>query len=319
MVKVAQPALLADIGGTNARFALARDGELQHTARVLVADYLGPLEAIRDFLDEAQPEAAPRRAALAFAGPVAAGRAQLTNGSWRVSASGLRRLLDMESVSLVNDFAALAWALPKLGGQDVVQLGGGKATRGEPAIVIGPGTGLGVAGYIPERRRAVVLASEGGHTTLAPADARESALLDHLRERFSHVSSERVLSGPGLENLFQAIAAVEGTAMPPRQAAEIIAEALSGGCRLSLATLDCFCAMLGTTAGNLALTFGARGGVYMAGGILPRFVKFLAASDFRDRFEAKGRFESYLAPIPVYVIVHPDPAFVGLAALVAEG
>lgn len=310
--------LLADIGGTNARFALARDGEIREAERVLVADYLGPLEAIRDFLKRAQTDARPRRAALAFAGPVAEGRAQLTNGGWRVSASGLRRLLGLESVALVNDFAALAWALPKLGDQDLVPMGGGQAVRRAPAIVIGPGTGLGVAGYIPERRRAVVLATEGGHATMAPADARESALLDHLRRRFGHVSAERVLSGPGLENLYQAIAAVEGGAGRPPPAAEIVAEALSGGDRLSVATLNVFCAMLGTVAGNLALTLGARGGVYIAGGIVPRLVEFLAASAFRERFEAKGRFASYLAPIPAYVVVHPDPAFVGLAAVVAQ-
>lgn len=319
MAKAAQQVLLADIGGTNARFALARDGELQRTGHVLVADYLGPLEAIRDFLNEATADMMPRRAALAFAGPVAEGKAQLTNGSWRVSASGLRRILGMDSVALVNDFAALAWALPKLGGRDLVPLGGGTAVRGAPALVIGPGTGLGVAGYIPERHHAVVLATEGGHATMAPADDRESALLDHLRTRFGHVSAERVLSGPGLENLYQAIAAQESAAVAPRPADEIVAEAQSGGERLSVAALNVFCAMLGTVAGNLALTLGARGGVYIAGGIVPRFIEFLAASDFRARFEAKGRFAPYLAAIPVYVIVHPDPAFVGLASLVAQG
>jgi glucokinase len=319
MAKAAQPVLLADLGGTNARFALACEGELRQTARFLVADYLGPVEAIRDFLNEARPETKPRRAVLAFAGPVAQGWAQLTNGSWRVSASGLRRHLGMDSVSLVNDFAALAWALPELGARDVVTLGGGKAVRGAPAIVIGPGTGLGVAGHIPARHRAVVLSTEGGHVTMAPADSREGALLDHLRMRFGHVSAERVLSGPGLENLYQAIAAVDGTAAPLRPAPEIINEALTGDCPVSVAALGEFCAMLGTVAGNLALTFGARGGVFIAGGIVPRFVEFLAASAFRERFEAKGRFASYLAGVPVRVIVHPDPAFLGLAALAAEG
>ncbi len=319
MTKAAQPVLLADIGGTNGRFALAREGEIQETKRVLVADYPGLLEAVRDFLNEARPEIMPRRAALAFAGPVAQGRAQLTNGSWRVSASGVRQALDMDSVALVNDFAALAWALPELGERDVVALGGGEAVRGAPAIVVGPGTGLGVAGYIPGPDGAVVLATEGGHVTMAPADRRESALLDHLRARFGHVSAERVLSGARLENLYRAIAAMEGAAVPVRQAPEIITEALTGGCPVSVAALGDFCAMLGTVAGNLALTFGARGGVFIAGGIVPRFVEFLAASTFRERFEAKGRFAAYLAGIPARVIVHPDPAFLGLAALATKG
>jgi len=319
MARTAQPVLLADIGGTNARFALARRGEILEVGRVLVADYSDPLEAIRDFLDEARPAIIPRRAAFAFAGPVAQGRARLTNGSWRVSDSKLRRALDLESVALVNDFEALAWALPKLGRGDVVPLGGGKAVRGAPSIVIGPGTGLGVAGYIPGKHRPVVLATEGGHVTMAPVDAREGVLLDHLRSRFGHVSAERVLSGPGLENLYQSIAAVEGISAPLRPAPEIIAEALRGNCPVSTAALSDFCAMLGTIAGNLALTFGARGGVHIGGGIVPRFVEFFAASGFRERFEAKGRFASYLAGIPVRVIVNPDPAFLGLADLAAEG
>ncbi len=318
MSKAGQPVLLADIGGTNARFALADNGEIQQTGRLLVADYAGLSAAIRDFLDQAKPEITPQRAALAIAGPVAKGRAQLTNGSWRVSESGLRRELAMESVSLVNDFAALAWALPALGGQDVVLLGGHAPVREAPAIVIGPGTGLGVAGYIPGEQRPAVLATEGGHVTMAPANAREGALLDHLRTRFGHVSAERVLSGPGLENLYQAIGAVEGIDAPPRRAPEIISEALEGDCQASLAALKHFCAMLGTIAGNLALTFGAEGGVHIAGGMVPRFVEFLAASEFRERFEAKGRFTAYLAGIPVRIIVHPEPAFLGLAALAVE-
>ena len=153
---------------------------------------------------------------------------------------------------------------------------------------------------------------------MAPADAREAALLNHLRSRYGHVSAERVLSGPGLENLYRSIAAVEGIAAPPRSAPEIITEGLRGNCPVSTAALSDFCAMLGTIAGNLALTFGARGGVHIGGGIVPRFIEFLAASRFRERFEAKGRFASYLAEIPVRVIVKPNPAFLGLVALAAE-
>ena len=319
MAPDAPPVLLADIGGTNARFALTRAGAVEETRHFLVADHLGPLEAIRAFLDEVGPQVMPRRAALAFAGPVEDGRAQLTNGNWRVSASGLRRILDLDSVAVVNDCAAAAWALSKLGGEDLVPLGGGAAAKGAPAAMIGPGTGLGVAGFIPGRPRPVVVASEGGHVTMPPADRRESALLEYLRGRFGHVSAERVLSGPGLENLFQAVAAVDGLTAPSRPAQEIVAQALAGGCRVSVAALDCFCAMLGTMAGNLALTFGARGGIYIGGGVVPRFAEFLAASRFRERFESKGRFAAYLDRIPAFVIVHPDPAFLGLAALVETG
>ncbi|MDH3968859.1 MAG: glucokinase [Rhodospirillales bacterium] len=319
MASDTSPVLLADIGGTNARFALARAGAVEETRHFLVAEHLGPLEAIRAFLDEVGPRAMPRRAALAFAGPVVDGRAQLTNGTWRVSASGLRRILDMESVAIVNDCAATAWALSKLGGESLVPLGGDAAVKGAPVAVICPGTGLGVAGFIPTRPRPVVIASEGGHVTMAPADRRESALLEYLRGRFEHVSAERVLSGPGLENLYQAVAAVDGLTAPPRPAQEIVARALAGDSRVSVAALDCFCAMLGTMAGNLALTFGARGGIYIGGGVVPRFAEFLPASRFRERFESKGRFATYLERIPAFVIVHPDPAFLGLEALVEAG
>ncbi|MDH3913833.1 MAG: glucokinase, partial [Rhodospirillales bacterium] len=196
---------------------------------------------------------------------------------------------------------------------------GDAAVKGAPVAVICPGTGLGVAGFIPTRPRPVVIASEGGHVTMAPADRRESALLEYLRGRFEHVSAERVLSGPGLENLYQAVAAVDGLTAPPRPAQEIVARALAGDSRVSVAALDCFCAMLGTMAGNLALTFGARGGIYIGGGVVPRFAEFLPASRFRERFESKGRFATYLERIPAFVIVHPDPAFLGLEALVEAG
>jgi glucokinase len=319
MPRDAPPVLLADIGGTNARLALARDGAVEETGLFLVADHLGPLEAIRAFLDQARSQVMPRRAALAFAGPVEDGRAQLTNGSWRVSASGLRRILDMDSVAVVNDCAAVAWGLSRLGSEDLVPLGGGAAAKGAPAVVIAPGTGLGVAGFVPGRPRSVVVATEGGHVTMAPADRRESVLLDYLRGGFGHVSAERVLSGPGLENLYRAVAAIDGVKPPLRPAAEIVTQALAGNCRVSVATLGCFCAMLGTMAGNLALTFGARGGIYIGGGIVPRFAEFLAASAFRERFESKGRFAAYLGQIPASVIAHPDPAFLGLAALTDNG
>jgi glucokinase len=319
MAREAPPVLLADIGGTNARFALARAGVVETIRELLVADHLGPLEAIRACLEETKPRARPRRAALAFAGPVEGGHARLTNGSWRVSASGLRRILDLDSVAVVNDCAATAWALPRLGDDDLVQLGGDTAVREAPAAVIGPGTGLGVAGFIPARPHPVVVAGEGGHVTMAPADRRESTILDYLRGRLGHVSAERVLSGPGLEDLYQAVAAVEGVTVAPRSAREIVTTGLAGDSRGSTAALECFCALLGTLAGNVALTFGARGGVYIVGGIVPRFTDFLAASSFRERFENKGRFAAYLGRIPAFVVVHPDPAFLGLSALLETG
>jgi glucokinase len=165
----------------------------------------------------------------------------------------------------------------------------------------------------------VVIASEGGHATLAPACEQEDRIVNQLRKRFGHVSTERVISGSGLENIYQAIAALEGLECPTRNAAEITKNALSGECQLARRSLQAFCAFLGSFAGNVALTFGARGGVYIAGGIAPRILNFLVQSEFRKRFEAKGRFQSYLKAIPTYVITHQAAALIGLKSLVEAG
>ena len=186
---------------------------------------------------------------------------------------------------------------------------------GAPAVVLGPGTGLGIATYLPPPRGPAVIVGEGGHATMAASDDREAAVLAALRTRFGHVSAERVLSGDGLVQLYETRAAIEKRAVPPRSAAEITETAIAGGDADCAAALELFCALLGGLAGDLALTLGARGGVYIAGGIAPRVAEVLAASAFRDRFEAKGRFRAYLAPIPAWVVLHPAPAFLGLAAL----
>ncbi|MFQ5775235.1 MAG: glucokinase [Kiloniellaceae bacterium] len=312
---MAAVALLADIGGTNARVALARGGRIDAETRLEVADYPGPVEAFRHFLDRVRPDPPPRRAALAVAGPVDGDTVRMTNSPWVVAAPKLRGAFGFQSVAIVNDFAAIAWAVPHLSPRHRVRIGGGRAARAAPAAVIGPGTGLGVAGLVPAEGGPIVLVTEGGHVTMAPVDERESRILDRLRRRFGHVSAERVLSGDGLVHLYEAIAAIDRVPAPVRDAAAIAEHALAGDCPASAAALETFCAMLGTVAGNLALTLGARGGVYLAGGILPRFVDYLAGSPFRARFEAKGRFCDYLAAIPTWVIVHPDPAFLGLVQL----
>jgi glucokinase len=178
-----------------------------------------------------------------------------------------------------------------------------------------PGSGLGVAGLVQNGADHVVVPTEGGHATIAADSLREEAILNVLRQRYGHVSGERILSGPGIENLYQIVAALDGTAAPPRDAAQITVAALEGACPTSLEALNIFCAMLGGFAGNLALTYGARGGVYIAGGIAPRILEFLANSEFRRRFEKKGRLAAYLKAIPTQVIVHPAATFLGLRSL----
>jgi glucokinase len=181
--------------------------------------------------------------------------------------------------------------------------------------VFGPGTGLGVACLVPGSKEPAVIAGEGGHATFAAASRREDAVIDYLRRHFGHVSAERVVSGAGLENLYQAIAVLDEREVPSRDAAEITKTALNGTCRTACAALDMFCALLGSFSGNVALTFGARGGVYIAGGIAPRIAEFIGRSEFRERFEEKGRLRPYLEAIPSNVIVHSAAAFMGLKSL----
>jgi len=222
---------------------------------------------------------------------------------------------ELPKVDLVNDFEATALSLPHLTAADLYALGGARAVPDAPMAVLGPGTGLGVACLVPASSDAVVIASEGGHATLAATCRREDTVIDHLRQKFGHVSAERVISGGGLENIYQAIASLDGVELTLLNAAEITNAALDGTCTTAQAALDMFCAMLGSIAGNVALIFAARGGVYIAGGIAPRIVDYLRRSEFRARFEGKGRFQTYLEAIPTKVIVHPAATFVGLKSI----
>jgi glucokinase len=306
--------LLADIGATNARFALLRKGQGIGPVRTLaVADHPQFTDAVTAFL--ADQRAPLGGAILAVAGPVEGERAVMTNCPWIVDAAELRRVLGVSAVRVINDFEATALSLPALQPAHVAALGGGRAVAGAPMVVLGPGTGLGLACHVPRDGAPVVIATEGGHATLPASSAREDAVIEWLRRRFGHVSAERALSGHGLENLYRALAALDGASVPERDATAITQAGVAGTCPVSRAALDMFCALLGTFAGNAALSFGARGGVFIAGGIAPRIIDHLAKSELRARFDAKGRFRAYMEAIPVSVIVHPDYAFIGLRSL----
>jgi glucokinase len=200
----------------------------------------------------------------------------------------------------------------------VRQIGGGQPKPRAPMVVLGAGTGLGVAAHVPVGQGAAVLHSEGGHAALASSSPREDAIIAALRKQFGHVSAERALSGHGLENLYRAIAALDDATVPERGAAAIVEAALAGLCPTSLAALEAFSAFFGTVAGDFALAFGAQGGVYIAGGIAAHLRNYLPGSQFRVRFDAKGRMSRYVAAIPVYLILHEDPAFLGLRSLAAR-
>lgn len=314
------PALVADIGGTNARFALLTpDGAVERPIVLRCADHAGLAEAAEAYLAEVRPTVRPRRAAVAVAGPVSGDWFELTNHGWRFSVRETAARLGLQRLDLVNDFSAVALALPHLGPDDRRQVGSGTAQPGRPIGVIGPGSGLGVGGVVPAGPEWVALATEGGHVTMPATDDREAAVLAELRRRYGHVSAERVVSGMGLPNLHWALAAVDGAEAPDLDAAAISDRALVGTDQRCVEALTMFCGMLGTIAGNLALSLGAQGGVYVAGGIVPRLGDWFDRSPFRARFEAKGRMRAYLAPIPTHVVTHPLPAFVGLAAAVAAG
>jgi glucokinase len=310
--------LLGDIGGTTARLAVMTGDALGPVDHLAVSQYRSPVEAIMGFLASHRERAPIGAALLGVAGPVENGRCTLANSPWVIDAAELHAACGFKSVHLINDFEAVAHALPHLRASDVIPIAGGKPPLGESMAVLGPGTGLGVAGIVHRGDGMTVIPTEGGHTSLPGETLREDAVIARLRDRFGHASAERALSGPGLENLYAAIAAIDGVTVPDRTAAEITQQALDGRCPACVAAVDMFCAMLGTVAGNLALMFRARGGVYIAGGIAPRIVDVLVRSEFHTRFVAKGRFQSYLERIPAAVIVNPDPAFLGLKALALQ-
>jgi glucokinase len=239
----------------------------------------------------------------------------MTNAAWTVDTVRIRQSLGLDEVRVLNDFEALGWTLPALREEDIFSLGGGEPLGRGTMAVMGPGSGFGLSAVAFGTGGETVLVTEGGHATLSSENRREDAIILELRERLHHVSVEAVLSGPGLVQLYQAIAKVDGLTVPQRSSAEIVRDAVAGDCQVSRETLELFCAFLGSVAGNVALTLGARGGVFIGGGIAARFTHFLHRSAFRERFEAKGRMSSYLSPIPTAVIVHPNPAFLGLAYL----
>lgn len=310
---MAAPHLIGDIGGTNARFALAADGVIQGFAALRVADHADIAAAAKAYL-ASQPNAdAIEGVTLAVAGPVEHNRCLLTNSHWLIAPESFAGLV-RGPVRLLNDLEAVAWALPRLRGEDCLGLRDGAAEAGRPMLVIAPGTGLGVAALVHEPgERYAAVASEGGHVSFAPEDAADMALLQYLRARHGHVSAERVLSGSGLEAIYAMLSEQAGEAAF-KPAPEITAGALAGSCPRSLASVRHFCALLGSYAGNMALAFGARGGVYIGGGIAPRIAGLLKQSAFAERFAAKGRSEAFLRDIPIRLILRPDAAMLGLLA-----
>jgi glucokinase len=312
--------LLADIGGTNARFALETGpGRFEAIEVLACQDHATLADAMRAYL--ALPQAAAlhesiRHAAIAIANPITGDQVRMTNHHWAFSIEALRRECGFDTLVVVNDFSALARSLPHLG-EHKLQVGGGVPVADAPLGLLGAGTGLGVSGLIPSAAGWTALRSEGGHVSFSPVNELEVAILQYAWREFEHVSAERLLSGAGVELIYRALSDRAGR--PDSLAApEISRRALSGECALCDEVLEAFCGMLGTIAGNLAVTLGAQGGVYIGGGIVPRLGERFLQSSFRRRFEQKGRFSAYLAQVPTYVITAQYPAFLGVSAILSE-
>lgn len=306
--------LIADIGGTNARFAVTTaDGKISKARTLACADYRDPAHAAQSYLEAAGlPQ--PDQACFAFACPTHEDRIRMTNNGWDFSRARTKEQLGLKRLEIINDFMALALSLPYLTAGSLQQIGGIRQVGKLPIGVVGPGTGLGVSGLVPRKGDWIPLESEGGHASLAVSGQRETSLLLYLERLYGRVSAERVLSGPGLNALHQAICAVDGTGHEDLAPAEIVARATAREDEACREALEIFCALLGGFAGDFALTLGARGGIYIGGGIVPRLGDDFDRGAFRRRFEDKGRLSGYVAAIPCYVITADYPALTGAAA-----
>jgi glucokinase len=312
--------LVADVGGTNARFALvdSPDGAPERVESLPTRDHAGLAEAAAAYLERHAPDVRPAAACLAVAGPVTDGAYHLTNAGWpKGTAEGVREHLGVPHLEILNDFEALALALPRLGPDDLIPIGPAADRPAGPAplAVLGPGTGLGVAGLVPTPAGWMPLAGEGGQVDVPAATDRELAVARLLRAEHGTARAESLLSGVGLARIHRYLAILDGVKTEPLDPARICAD---DGDPLCAEAVAMFCALLGSLAGNVALTLGARGGVHLGGGILPRIAGALRRSDFRARFEAKPPVEDYLRPIPTSLIVHPGPALVGAAVRLAQ-
>ena len=310
------PRLIADIGATYARFVIeTAPGHFEHAARLRCTEHAGFRAAVGAYLAPL-PVGPIAHAAVATANPVDGDEVRMTNSPWRFSIEQVRAQLQLDTLVVVNDFTALAMAVPRLAAHDRRQVGGGQGRDGSVIGVLGAGSGLGASGLIPAGGGWVALGAEGGHTSFAPQDEREVAILRHAWRHFDHVSFERLLSAPGLELIHAALAEHAGAGDEPAlPAPEITRRGLAGTDALCTAAIEAFCAMLGTAASNLAVTLGALGGIYLGGGIVPRLGTWLDRSPFRARFEAKGRLSDYLRGIPTHVITAEDATLTGASAI----
>lgn len=311
---LAYPRLIGDIGGTNARFAvMRRPGEITDIRVLRCADYPSISDAIAAYLTGLHGDI--RLGVIAIANPVDGDEIRMTNHHWAFSVKCLAASLGFRHLIVVNDWQALAMAIPGLRPGERVRLGDAGSPRPGVIGLIGPGTGLGVSYLVPVRNGWQAQATEGGHVSLAPTDRRQSAVLDTLHEHYPHISAERLLSGLGLPLLHRTLCQLDGIVAQPLDAAGLVRAAVDGDDPQARETFALFSHWLGSVAGNLALTLGCQGGVYLGGGVIGRLGKLFDVERFRYGFEAKGRFADYLRQIPTFLVTAEFPALSGAAAL----
>ncbi len=320
---MAAPCLLVgDIGGTNARFALANAKKpgFSHEKTYQCADFASAGQAIGAYLKETNADN-PKVICIAAAGPIVDGVVRFTNNNWRIETSDLRNDFDTAGVRLLNDFEAIAYSVPWLQQSDIVSVGLPRPKNLKESDftlgILGSGTGLGAAGLFKRGDQVSPIVGEAGHLGFAPETQVQLELLSQLRERFDRVSDERLVSGPGVENIYWALSKIRGEKNVQLSAADIFSAAADGG-SAAAESVQLFFEILGQVAGNLALSFGAADGVYIAGGIVKRNLELVADSRFRTGFERKGRHRSLMENIPTQVILHSQPGLLGASYCAIE-
>ena len=317
------PRLMGDVGGTNARFAVQEAPGAQPTQVVTYpsVEYATFDDALKAYVAQLTC-ARPLQAAVGIANPIVGDHVQMTNFHWSFSIEAVRKALGFERLLLINDFTALALSLPMLQPEHLRRIGtAGVADPAGAVGLMGPGTGLGVSGLlrVDASGRSLPLGGEGGHVSLAPANAREDRVVTVLRDKFGHASAERALSGMGLVNLYEALCAIDGVPAKPLDPAGVTGAATAGSDPRCVEAVEIFFGFLGGVAGDLALTLGSRGGMYIGGGVVPRLGDWIDRSTFRERFVAKGRFRDYLDGIPTWLIhAETSPALIGAARALDE-
>ncbi|MFT6987185.1 MAG: glucokinase [Psychromonas sp.] len=310
--------VVADVGGTNIRLAVCNieTGELCKLREFSCAEFITLDAALVQYFSTLQGEV--KHLCVGIACPVEDDRVVMTNLSWEFSKQALKEKLNLESLYVINDYTAISLAVPFVPQEDRIQIGGGESKTDGVTAVFGPGTGLGVSHIIKSEGKWISLDGEGGHVSFAPNTREQADILLLLQDQFGHVSAERILSGQGLVNIYHSLCRLEGKQPEFHEPKQVSQAALDNSCELALRSLTVFCQIMGGFAGNLALNLACTGGVYIAGGVVPRFIDFFKSSEFRRFFEEKGRFKDYLASIPTYLITHDNPGLLGASVYLRQ-